>query len=465
MSLRLTLPLMLLLCPCADAWAQSSTDAAAATPVRPAVKSNRWQEDWSPLADAALRTHPFDRLKYVPLGDAGYASFGINLRERFESNHTPALGIGRESDRYLLHRLQAHLDVRIGEHLQLLTQLEDVRAVDKRRVGPADANRADLRMAFVAYTTPLAAGEMKLRVGRQEFAFDLQRFVSLRDGPNVRQSFDAVWVNYETGPWRWIAFVSQPVQYADVRSFDDVSNRHLRLDTVRVERHVLGSDEMSLYYARYRQDDASFLDAAGNERRDIIDARFAGVRTAFDWDIEAMGQRGKVGNSRARAWALGLKAGYTLQGISLIPRLGLQIDTASGDRHPDDGQLETFNPLFPNGAYINLAGYTGYSNLLQVKPMLTLRPTTRLSVTASLGLLWRQSTADAVYAQPDIPLAGTAGTGSHWTGRYLQLRGDWKLTTSLQTAIEAVHYQAGDTVRAAGGHDSNYVGCEMKFMW
>ncbi|WP_161961941.1 alginate export family protein [Xanthomonas campestris] len=463
MSFRLTL--LLLLCPCTDAWAQSSIDATAAPPARPAIKSNRWQENWSPFADPALRTQPLDRLKYVPLGDAAYASFGINLRERFESNHTPALGIGRESDSYLLHRLQVHADLRIGAHWQGFTQLEDVRAVDKRRIGPADANRADLRMAFVAYITPLGAGDMKVRVGRQEFAFDLQRFVSLRDGPNVRQSFDAVWMNYETGPWRWIAFVSQPVQYADARSFDDVSNRHLRLDTVRVERHVLGTDELSLYYARYQQDDASFLDAAGDERRDILDVRFAGVQHALDWDLEAMGQRGKVGRSRARAWALGVKAGYTLQDITLTPRFGLQLDTASGDRRPDDGQLETFNPLFPNGSYITLAGYTGYTNLLVIKPMLTIKPTAQLSLTAALGLQWRQSIADAVYVQPDIPLAGTAGTGTHWTGRYLQLRGDWKLSTHLQTAIEAVHYQAGETVHAAGGRDSNYIGCEMKFMW
>ncbi|WP_047697998.1 alginate export family protein [Xanthomonas vasicola] len=465
MTARLALPLIALVYAHTAAYAQALVPAGDTAAAHPKIASNRWQEDWSPLADPALRTQPFDRFKFVALGDAAYASFGINLRERFESNHASALGIGRARDSSLLQRLQAHVDLRVGEHWQLFTQVEDARAFDKRQQGPADANRADLRMAFLAYTTPLGNGAFKWRVGRQEFAFDLQRFVSLRDGPNVRQAFDAAWVDYETGPWRVIAFVSQPAQYANTRNFDDFSNHHLRFDTVRVERHVLGTNELSLYYARYRQDAASFVDASGDERRHILDARFAGAHRQMDWDVEAMGQRGRVGSSRARAWAMGIKTGYTLQTTALTPRLGLQVDTASGDRHPGDGRVETFNPLFPNGAYINLAGYTGYANLLLVKPMLTVQPTATLSVTAAVGLLWRQRTADAVYVQPDIPLAGTAGTGTRWTGHYLQLRGDWKLNAHLQTALEVVQYQAGDSVRAAGGHDSHYVGCEMKFMW
>jgi hypothetical protein len=51
---------------------------------------------------------------------------------------------------------------------------------------------------------------------------------------------------------------------------------------------------------------------------------------------------------------------------SWTPRLGLSIDVASGDRNPHDDKLETFNPLFPNGHY--LADYTGYPNLIHVKP-------------------------------------------------------------------------------------------------
>src|SRR5471032_2430536 len=62
---------------------------------RPAIKSNRWQEDWSPLADEALKTEPFDSLKYISLSDTDpqrYASLGLTLRERFESNDASGFG-------------------------------------------------------------------------------------------------------------------------------------------------------------------------------------------------------------------------------------------------------------------------------------------------------------------------------------------------------------------------------------
>ena len=51
-------------------------------PVRPAIKANRWQEDWSVLKDPALRTQPLDNLKYIPLSAANpftYLSLGRNL--------------------------------------------------------------------------------------------------------------------------------------------------------------------------------------------------------------------------------------------------------------------------------------------------------------------------------------------------------------------------------------------------
>lgn len=438
-------------------------------PARPAYASNRWQEDWSPLADPARRTEFADALKYIALAaddPSSYLSFGANLRERFESNDAAGFGLGgTRGDSYVIQRAQVHADARFGGHWQAFVQLEDARAYGKRSLGPADRNPVDLRLAFLAYVRAFDGGTFKARVGRQEFAFDLQRFVSLRDGPNVRQAFDAVWADWETARWRFIGLLTQPVQYRDGSHFDDTSDRHLRFHMLRVERLIDGRHELSAYAALYRRDQARFLDAAGRESRRVFDARYAGTSDGLDWDLEAMAQRGSVGGRQIRAWALGTRGGYTFATLPWTPRLGLQADAASGDRRRGDGTLGTFNPLFPNGYYVTLAGYTGYANFLHLKPSLTVKPAAGLALTAAVGLQWRQTTADAVYTQPNLPVPGTAGRGGRRTGTYGQLRADYAVNRHVATALELVRFQVGDAVRHAGGRDSDYLGAELKFTW
>ncbi|MCT6962737.1 alginate export family protein, partial [Salmonella enterica subsp. enterica serovar Typhimurium] len=88
-------------------------------------------------------------------------------------------------------------------------------------------------------------------------------------------------------------------------------------------------------------------------------------------------------------------------------------------------------------------------------PSITVEPVDKLSVQTAVGLLWRQTTSDAVYTQPNLPVAGTAGQGDRWTGAYAQLRTDYVFTPNLSGAVEAVHYAVGRTLRDAGGDDSN----------
>jgi hypothetical protein len=211
-------------------------DGDAAVPKRPTIEANRWAEDWSVLADPRLRTEPFDGLKYIPLWASdpkSFVSLGATLRERFETNDAVAFGTGNTpADSYLIQRLQVHADIHFNENWRTFIQLEDDQAFDKLNISPVDQDRIDLRLAFLEYVNTFSAGTLKARIGRQDFAFDLQRFVSSRDGPNVRQSFDAVWADWETGVWRFIGFVSRPVQYSDVRPFDDTSNDNFRFSTL-----------------------------------------------------------------------------------------------------------------------------------------------------------------------------------------------------------------------------------------
>jgi len=443
--------------------------AGGNAPDRPKISFYRWQEDWSVLADQRFRTGVLDSLKYIPLstGDPSrYLSFGLTVRERFEVNDAPSFGVGNnKSDNYLLQRIQLHTELRLNANWQIFAQFEDVRAPGKAVITPVDENQFDLRLAFVAYTNAVAGGVLKFRVGRQEMAFDLQRFVSVRDGPNVRQAYDAAWLDWEKGPWRLITFWSQPVQYRHEHPFDDFSDTHFQYGGVRAERQNVGPGDLSAYYSRFHLDKVSYLGASGDERRDIFDVRYAGTREDFDWDLETMGQTGQVGNKSIRAWAVGTRAGYTMAGVGWTPRVGLQVDVASGDRHLGDDTLGTFNPLFPNGYYFTLAGYTGYVNLIHLKPGLTVRPTSKLSLMTAVGLQWRETTADAVYVQPNIPVRGTAGKPGRWTGAYVHVRAEWAITPNLAGALEAVNYQIGTALRRAGGHDANYLGAELKYGW
>lgn len=435
---------------------------------RPTLSGNRWQEDWSVLADPAIRRQPLDRLKYVPFSARSplpYVSFGADLRERFEYNDTASLGVGdTRADGYVLDRLQLHADLRLNPHWQAFVQLEDVRTFGRKDISPVDRNPLDLRQGFVVYTGAVGAGQLKLRVGRQEMSFDLQRFISARDGPNVRQAFDAIWINYEIAAWRLIGFWSHPVQYRDRRAFDDVSDRHFQYGGIRVERQIEHAGELSGYYSHWLRDDVHYNDASGSESRRVIDLRYAGRIAHVDWDVEAMGQRGRVGVDRVEAWAFGARAGYTFDTRWAL-RAGLQADAASGDRRRDDGALNTFNPLFPNGSYFSLAGYTGYRNLIHLKPSLTLQPAQDWQLMLGVGLQWRQTTADGVYLQSGHMLPRTAGSGGRWTGMYGQGRLVWSTNANLSFAAEVVHYEVGRAVRDAGGHDSNYLGVEASLAW
>ncbi|MDR3442457.1 MAG: alginate export family protein [Legionella sp.] len=447
----------------------SQSSPISKIPKRPSIMFNRWQEDWSVLADPRIPQAPFDELKYIPLSKTDpktYLSLGVNLRERFESNDAVNFDVGNSVPQsYLISRFEPHADLHIANRLQSFVQLQSDFAPWKTIITPVDKNRLDLEQAFAALVEPISDGLFKFRVGRQQFAFDLQRFISVRDGPNVRQSYDAIWGDYEYGPWRYISFYSRPVVARDLRAFDDYSSSHYTFSGFRIERKVAGFGKVNSYLAHYKKDNMNYVSVSGNERRNLLDVRAVGIGSVFDWDFEVMGQEGSIADKKIRAWAIGSRSGYTLKEKKWTPRIGFQLDAASGNHDPNGAILGTFNPLFPNGYYITLAGYTGYTNFIHLKPSLTIYPNSSFSAMIAAAALWRETTADAVYTQPMIPIPGSAGEGGRYTGSYSQLRFDWLISTHFTSALEAVHFQVAEALRQVGGKNSDYVGVEIKFGW
>jgi len=153
-----------------------------------------------------------------------------------------------------------------------------------------------------------------------------------------------------------------------------------------------------------------------------------------------MGQIGTVGSKTIRAWRLG-PAPATRSPINLAPAdrhsgrcsLGRQTRRRQYDRNVQSA--------IPERYYFTLAGYTGYTNLIHIKPSVVVKPADRLSLMGAVGLQWRQTTADAIYVQPNNPVPGTAGRGGRWTGIYGQSPSRICRRSNLVGAIEAVHYE------------------------
>src|ERR1700689_1891605 len=103
---------------------------------------------------------------------------------------------------FLLQRYMLHSDWHLGKNFRVFVQLksglEDFRAGGAR---PIDEKRLDFGGAFFEVGNTNKKNWAGLRVGRQELNYGSGRLVSVREGPNVRQSFDGVKIRSKVGAW------------------------------------------------------------------------------------------------------------------------------------------------------------------------------------------------------------------------------------------------------------------------
>jgi hypothetical protein len=343
--------------------------------------------------------------------------------------------------------------------VQLKSGLESYRRGGPR---PIDEKKLDFEAAFVEIGTSEGKKWIVLRLGRQELNYGSGRLVSVREGPNVRQSFDGVKIRSQYGAWQIDGFAVRP----DVDKpgyFDNVPDHGTAFWGVYATRPLGRRLSLDAYYLGLDRKQATFNRGTATELRHSLGLRLwrpvATQKRDWDFDYEGVWQFGTFNSADIRAWTVASETGYRFLTAPLQPRFSVKADISSGD-DPRKKTLGTFNPLFPIGNYFGVLADTGPGpvNFIDVHPRLQTQLPHGVSVSVDLVAQWRQNLRDGVYAVPGFLLVPAGNSRARFVGYRPGVEVRWQIDRHAYLQADYGVFYAGEFLKQASpGRNINYV--------
>lgn len=401
---------------------QPGTQAGAVSPVPapvvlrgPKVQPLPYDENYSELADPAKRGGAYAKLKYIPVAENSYLTLGGESRTRYEWRKNERFGRGAQDDNgNLEQRTRIWADFHAGENLRLFGELRS--GVQKGYSGVelvSDLKTVDVAQAFAELSGPVGAGKLSLRIGRQEIGIGGFKLFDMREGPNVRRSFDAARLRYATGPWDAEILGGYTIIEKE-DAFDNHTNYDAPVWGARVGHDlsaILKGARLEGLWVHTRRPVARYDSGAAAENRDTFSLRFNGKNGQVEWDLEAVAQTGEWGTRKVRAGFLTAHASYGFKS-ALSPRLGWRFELGTGDKNKSDDTMGSYYQLFSRPLTVN--GELGRANLISAGPTLSLTPHKKLTIDTTLNSLWRTTSGDGLYAAPgQLIRAASDSTATH----------------------------------------------------
>jgi alginate export protein len=439
---------------------------AASVPVNPdrTYSLLRENEDWSFLKGPMLWDDLWDPIKYIPMhSDQWHVTIGGEGREAFEQVGNDNWGAQRYTNTFFLERYMLHSDWHFGKHLRAFVQIKS--GLESFRQGgprPIDEKKLDLEAAFFEIGTSGNKNWVVLRVGRQELNYGSGRLVSIREGPNVRQSFDGVKVRSKAGQWNVDAFAVRP-DLDNPGFFDNAPNHQTEFWGIYATRPWRQGVSVDTYYLGEGRQHAAYDRGTATELRHTIAARLwrpvATKHSGWDFDDEGVWQLGSFGSAGIRAWTLASDTGYTLPTLPLKPRFSMKADISSGD-NPQSHTLGTFYPVFPIGNYFGVLADTGPGpvNFIDVHPRVQTQLPHAVSVSADIVAQWRQNLNDGVYAVPGFLRVAAGVSRARFVGYRPGIEARWQIDRHAYLQADYGIFYAGQFLKEASpGRNINYM--------
>ena len=313
------------------------------------------------------------------------------------------------SDDVFLTRIRLNLKFSVNDDIDVFVQPQDQRAWGQEASVLNDERNLDLHQGFVEIRN-LFGEPITVKAGRMELSYGDQRLISPLDWSNIGRAWDGAKIKYAAKDW-WIegfyTVIKDPLATVSVPGLapvpgvvngaaEDQDFSGIYFSYLGVENH-----EFDVYGFFREFQDNSFTNDNGTGLGDLIDhtvgARFKGKGAGFDYSLEVMSQTGHQADDRINAYAYVATLGYTFD-MEWTPRIGVEYDYASGDRHVGDGQKNTFDPLFPfNHYYQGFADVIGFRNMKDLSLYLSVKPSDTVSVNLDFHNFWLAQDEDAWY--------------------------------------------------------------------
>jgi hypothetical protein len=424
----------------------------------------REDDDWSFLADTAERQDFWDPIKYIPLRSGRndwFLSMGGETREIWEQIGNDNWGQQPFMNGYFNERYMFHFDVHYGKHVRSFVELKS--GLNSYRIGgprPIDEKKLDFQAAFLEVGTGEDRRWIKFRVGRQEMEYGSGRLIDVREGPNVRLSFDGFKVKTGIGSWQIDGFAVRP-DLDKPGFFNNVPNHSVGfwgVYGVRPTKNIT----LDAYYLGLDRKEAAFNRGAAHEVRHSIGARLsrpvAQTKPGWDFDHEALWQFGSFGSANIRAWTVASETGYRFPTAPLKPRFSVKADISSGD-DPRTNTLGTFNPLFPKGNYFGVIATAGPGpiNFIDVHPHVEAALPHDVTASADWIFQWRESLGDGVYSVPGSLIIAAGKSNARFVGHRPGTEVRWQVNRHLWFQADYGIFYAGKFVKESQpGRNLNY---------
>jgi len=430
--------------------------------------------------------------------DVDNLTIGGEARVRYEYRTSVYFGGTTGNLSYATDRIRVNVGYDLTPDVSFFAQIQDARAWGGEITGGAggqansgigavssanqtfgaNVNGIDLHQGYIQLRNVLVPG-LSVKAGRQEIIFGDHRLFGNFGWSQIGNSFDAVRLTH-----------SMPIADVDVfwARIADTGNAGLVgaqggvALTGAAGAAVFGTRNQDIYglyvtlkpipswtiepYYFLLQDtrpavvgNFNTVPQAADQTRSTVGGRINGKAGGLDATAELAWQFGgassgasQVHNLHINAWAGVFKAGYTFDPVPMKPRVGIEIDYASGSNCTTTcGKDHTFDNLYPtNHGQYSYMDLMAWRNMVRYMAMFDVKPdaVSKLQVNFSIDRLANH--LDNWYRANQTAYATTLATNtSSSLGRELDVHYYRTIKEKFKFEIGAGHFWAGSYTNAA----------------